>query len=79
MEKCDKQYNSIYPDAGHPDRLGPSGKFVEKSTKTNLPWNNQLSDQVQYSVTASRTATEAWSKSLEAGTYCKWGPRWHSG
>jgi hypothetical protein len=27
------QYNSTNPDAGYPDRLGPWGKFVEKSTK----------------------------------------------
>ena len=25
--------NSTYPDAGHPDRLGPSGKFVQNSKK----------------------------------------------
>ena len=24
---------TTYPDAGYPDRLGPSGKFVENSTK----------------------------------------------
>jgi hypothetical protein len=27
------QQNSAYPEAGYPDRLGPSGKFVENSTK----------------------------------------------
>ena len=27
------QQNSTYPDPGYPDRLGPSGKFVENSTK----------------------------------------------
>jgi hypothetical protein len=26
------QYNSTYPDAANPDRLGPSGKFVENTT-----------------------------------------------
>jgi hypothetical protein len=25
--------NSTYPDAGYPDRLGPSGKSVDNSTK----------------------------------------------
>ena len=30
---CNVQYNSTYPNAGYPDRLGPSGKFVENSTK----------------------------------------------
>jgi len=39
--------------------------------KTKLPWNYRLSDQVQYSVTASRTANQARSKGLDAGTYCK--------
>jgi len=27
------QQNSTYPDAGYPDRLGASSKFVENSTK----------------------------------------------
>jgi hypothetical protein len=27
------QYNSTYPDAGYPERLDPSRKFVENSTK----------------------------------------------
>jgi hypothetical protein len=27
------QYNSTYPDSGFPDRLGPSGKSVDNSTK----------------------------------------------
>ena len=27
------QQNCAYPDASYPDRLGPSGKFVENSTK----------------------------------------------
>jgi len=27
------QWNFTYPDARYPDRLGPSGKFVENSTK----------------------------------------------
>jgi len=26
------QQYSTYPEAGHPDRLGPSAKFVENST-----------------------------------------------
>ena len=30
---CKLQSNSTYPDAGYPDRLGRSGKFVENSTK----------------------------------------------
>jgi hypothetical protein len=31
------QQNSTYPDAGYPDRLGPSGKFHDKSTKLTCP------------------------------------------
>jgi hypothetical protein len=27
------QYNLNYPDAGYPDRLGPSGNLVENSAK----------------------------------------------
>jgi hypothetical protein len=27
------QKNSTYPDAGYPDRFGPSGKLVEDSAK----------------------------------------------
>jgi len=30
------QYNSTYPDAGCPDRFGPSSKFVKNSTKLAL-------------------------------------------
>jgi len=29
----DVQKNSTNPDAGYPDRLGPSGKFVENSAQ----------------------------------------------
>jgi hypothetical protein len=29
--------NSIYPDSGYTDRLGPSGEFVENSTKLTCP------------------------------------------
>ena len=56
--------------AKYADRLGPSGKFVENSTKL---WNYQLWDQVRQSVTASRTSNKAWSKGLDAGilVYCK--------
>jgi len=28
-------------------------------------------DKVQYSVMASRTSNQAWSKGLDAGTHCK--------
>jgi len=30
-----------------------------------------FSDQVQYSITASRTSNQAWSEGLDAVTYCK--------
>ena len=32
-----------------------------------MPLNHRLSDQVQYSVKASRTSNQAWSKGLDAG------------
>jgi len=44
-----------------------SGEFY----KTNLPSNYWLSVQVQYSVMAYRASNQAWSKGLDAGTYCK--------
>ena len=31
------QYNSNYPDAGYPDRLSTSGKFVENFKRTTWP------------------------------------------
>jgi hypothetical protein len=61
------QYNSTHPDAGYPDGLGPSGKFVEISTK--ITWL-EITDQVQYSVMAYRTSNQALSIGLGAGTYC---------
>ena len=33
--KFELQWNSIYPNAASPDRLRPSGKFVENSEKIN--------------------------------------------
>jgi phosphoribosyl-AMP cyclohydrolase len=51
--------------AGYPDRLGSSGKFAKKSAKITCL---QTTDQVQYSVMASRTSNQAWSKGLDAGT-----------
>jgi hypothetical protein len=64
------QQNSTYPDAGYPDRLGPSGKFVE-NLQINLPRNYRLSVLMQYIVMASRTSNQKWSKGLDADTYCK--------
>jgi hypothetical protein len=58
----------IYPDAGYPDRLGPSCKFVENSTK--LTWLEITGYRIN-SVMSSRTSSQAWSKGLDAGTYCK--------
>jgi len=52
-------------DPGYTDRLGPSGKFVENSTKITCL---EITDQVQYSVMASRTSNQAWSKGLYAST-----------
>jgi hypothetical protein len=53
----------------YPDRLGPSGKFIENSTKLALKL--PLSDQMQNSVMASRTSNRAWSKGSDAGICCK--------
>ena len=39
--------NSTYPDAGYPDRLGPSGSFVKNSTK--LTCLQITSYQIKYS------------------------------
>ena len=60
------QQNSTYPDTGYPDLLG-----CREFYKTNLPWYYWLSDQVQYSAMASRTASRAWSNGVDARTYCK--------
>jgi hypothetical protein len=48
----------------------PFGWICPEFYTTNLLWNYRLSDQVQYSVMASRTSNQAWSKSLDAGTHC---------
>ena len=53
--------------ANYPDRLDPPGKFVENSTKLTCP----ESDRVQYSVMASTTSNQAWSKGFDADTYCE--------
>ena len=49
----------------------PIGQICREFYKTNYPWNYRLSDRVQYSVMASRTAHQARSKGLDAGKYCK--------
>jgi len=55
--------------ANYPDRLGPSSKYVENSTK---PMSLKLpvigSSTVQYR--ASRTSNQALSKGLDASTCC---------
>jgi len=64
--------NSPYLNAGYPDQLGPSGKFVENSTK--LTGLEITSYRIKYSTVlfvASRTSNQVWSKGLDAGTYCK--------
>jgi len=58
--------------ANYPNRFDPSGKYVENSTKLTCLEMYRLSDQVQYSVMASRTSKQAWSKGLDAGTHCKY-------
>jgi len=65
------QQNSTYSDAGYPDRLGPSGKFAENSRKVYGLEITGYRIKYSISVMASRTANQAWSKGLDAGTYCK--------
>jgi hypothetical protein len=45
----------------------PFGSICREFYETNLPWNCQLSDQVQYSVMGSSTSYLAWSKHVDAG------------
>jgi phosphoribosyl-AMP cyclohydrolase len=47
------QWNSTFAEAGYPDRLGPSGKFVENYAKITCL---QISDQVRYIIMTSRTS-----------------------
>jgi len=73
--KCFHIHNT-YPNAGDLDRqlsgtAWPFGQICREFYKTNLPWNYRLSDQVQYSVVASRTSNQAWKKDLDADTYCE--------
>jgi hypothetical protein len=42
------QQNPTFPDAGYPDLLGPSGKFVENSTK--LSCLEITGYQIQYGI-----------------------------
>jgi hypothetical protein len=50
---------------------------IDLALRGNLSWilhnkfTLKLPDQVQYSVMASKTLNQAWSKCLDAGTYCK--------
>ena len=60
------QYNSTLPEAGYPDRLGPSGKCVDNSAKITYL---QITDHVRYSVMASRTSNQAWSKGSDTRAY----------
>jgi len=69
IEEFQVQYNSTYPHAGYPDRLGPSGKFVDSSTELialKLPVMESSTVQC-----TSRTSNEAWPEGLNEGTYCK--------
>jgi hypothetical protein len=65
------QQNSTYPDAGYPDRLGPSGKFDKNSKK--LTCLKITGFRIKYSaVLWLRTSNQAWSKGLDAGICCKY-------
>ena len=69
--KCICSTTPLIRIANYPDRLGPSGKFVDIPKTPVLPCNYRYSDQVQYNVMTSRTSNQAWSKGLDADTYCK--------
>ena len=63
------QYNSTYLDAGYPDRqlsgsAWPFGEICQEFYKTNLSWNYRFSDQIRYSVMASGTSNQSWSKAF---------------
>jgi hypothetical protein len=49
----------------------PFGYIFPEFYKTNLSSNCRLSDQVQYSVMASRTSNQELSEGSDAGTNCK--------
>jgi len=40
---------------------------LSRNLKPTFPWNYQLSDQVQYSIMASRTSKQVWSKGIDVG------------
>jgi len=46
----------------------PCGWICREFYKINLPWNYRLSDQIYYSVMASRTSNQEWSKGLDSAT-----------
>jgi len=67
-------YLKVQQNSTYPDQLGPPGKFVTNSTKLTcleITSYRIKYSTVQYSVMASRTTNQAWSKGLDAGTYCK--------
>jgi len=56
--------------SGHwlPGSAWPFGEISREFYPTILPWNYRLSDQVHYSVMASRSSYQAWSKGLDTLT-----------
>jgi hypothetical protein len=75
---CTSQYNKtplfrtlVIRIAYYPNRLGPSGRFVQNSTKLIHLEITGYRIKLQYSVVAYRTENQASSKGLDAGTYCK--------
>ena len=58
-------------NSNYPDRRGPSDTFVENSIK--LTCLEITCYRIKYSVVASRTANETWSKCLDVGK-CKGHP-----
>ena len=78
LQRCNCNYSRtplirtlVIRIANNPDRLGSSSKFVENSTK--LTCLEITGYRIKYNTVfmASRTSNQAWSKGLDAGTYCK--------
>ena len=68
IEKNATDYDANYHDRQLSGSAWLFGKICREFYKSNLPLNYRLSDQVQYSVMASGTSNQAWSKGLDAGT-----------
>jgi hypothetical protein len=71
LENVIVKQNSTYPEHGYPDRLGPSGKFVENSTKFTCPEITGYRIKYIRALWFLELKIWVWSKGPDAGTYCK--------